>query len=195
MYNRDMNSGYSGFSMSRRAVEAYDNGEMPISKWTKKAIFESIDDCYEESELPFSLDVLKKAPLELLKDMVLHHSSWHHTSQYANATHFYSIDNEKISSLTNEVILDRINNFKKPSSSLQKKENNILYVKVRYGEWEGSRKHPKLVWYDDIGTISNNVFNSGKDKYAKSKRTTGKHFAVIEELSYEEYKKLIPENN
>lgn len=33
----DVNSGYIGYSMSRRAAEAYEDGEMPKSKWTKKA--------------------------------------------------------------------------------------------------------------------------------------------------------------
>ena len=32
----NMNSGYSGYSMSNRAVDAYEDGEMPLSKWTKK---------------------------------------------------------------------------------------------------------------------------------------------------------------
>lgn len=31
-------AGYYGYSMSNNAVEAYENGEMPISKWTKKEI-------------------------------------------------------------------------------------------------------------------------------------------------------------
>ena len=34
----DVNSGYIGHSMSRRAAEAYEDGEMPKSKWTKKAM-------------------------------------------------------------------------------------------------------------------------------------------------------------
>lgn len=34
----NMNSGYSGYSMSNRAVDAYEDGEMPLSKWTKKII-------------------------------------------------------------------------------------------------------------------------------------------------------------
>lgn len=34
----DVNSGYIGHSMSRRAAEAYEDGEMPNSKWTKKAM-------------------------------------------------------------------------------------------------------------------------------------------------------------
>jgi hypothetical protein len=36
------NSGYSGWSMSNRAVEAYESGERPKSKWTKKAMLAEI---------------------------------------------------------------------------------------------------------------------------------------------------------
>ena len=41
MYN--MNSGYSGYSMSNRAVEAYESGEKPLSKWTKTEISKFIN--------------------------------------------------------------------------------------------------------------------------------------------------------
>ena len=34
----NMNSGYSGYSMSNNAVNAYENGEMPLSKWTKDCL-------------------------------------------------------------------------------------------------------------------------------------------------------------
>ena len=37
-----MNSGYSGYSMSNRAVDAYEDGEMPLSKWTKKMIISEV---------------------------------------------------------------------------------------------------------------------------------------------------------
>ena len=40
----DVNSGYIGYSMSRRAAEAYEDGEMPKSKWTKKAMVAAIKD-------------------------------------------------------------------------------------------------------------------------------------------------------
>ena len=33
--------GYVGYSMSENAVEAYDNGEMPMSSWRKKDILSS----------------------------------------------------------------------------------------------------------------------------------------------------------
>lgn len=37
-------AGYNGFSMSNNAVAAYEDGEKPLSKWTKADIFEIIED-------------------------------------------------------------------------------------------------------------------------------------------------------
>lgn len=45
----DVNSGYIGYSMSRRAAEAYEDGEMPKSKWTKKAMVAAIKDACASS--------------------------------------------------------------------------------------------------------------------------------------------------
>ena len=40
--------GYLGSSMSVRAVEAYEQGEMPISRWTKTAIIQAVKDyCFD----------------------------------------------------------------------------------------------------------------------------------------------------
>lgn len=36
--------GYLGSSMSVRAAEAYEQGEMPISRWTKTAIIQAVKD-------------------------------------------------------------------------------------------------------------------------------------------------------
>lgn len=49
----DMNSGYSGWSMSRNAVAAYRDGEMPKSKWTKKAILAALEDYQKRRKAPF----------------------------------------------------------------------------------------------------------------------------------------------
>ena len=35
-------AGYKGFSMSNNAVAAYESGEKPISKWTKREILSMI---------------------------------------------------------------------------------------------------------------------------------------------------------
>lgn len=78
------------YSMSERAAEAYRNGEMPLSKWTKKAILDAIaDDGY--SALAAALKN-RKYTLAFLKDQYLTNSSWHHTSCKYNCTDFYSVD-------------------------------------------------------------------------------------------------------
>ena len=48
----NMNSGYHGFSMSNRAIEAYNNGEKPFSKWTKQDILDVIEEYKQESDDP-----------------------------------------------------------------------------------------------------------------------------------------------
>ena len=76
-------AGYSGFSMSNNAVEAYENGEKPISKWSKKDILNSIDNAIENGELVLncSKDKLRKVRVALLKPVVSvrpsGRESWH----------------------------------------------------------------------------------------------------------------------
>lgn len=60
----DMNSGYNGFSMSNRAVQAYEDGEKPLSKWTKAEIMDIIE-YHVKDEV--ANQTLKKAPLSFLK--------------------------------------------------------------------------------------------------------------------------------
>lgn len=134
----DINNGYKGFSMSNRAVEAYDNGEKPLSKWTKKEIIEKLTNEYS---VYFSINVLKRAPVKVVKDLVLVKTSWHHTSNWYNETDFYSIDEEQLSELTNEKIIHAINDYEKKKEN--KKTNKKYKGKIEYLEWSGTRKHPK----------------------------------------------------
>lgn len=47
----DVNSGYIGHSMSRRAAEAYEDGEMPKGKWMKKAMVAAIRSYCDEFDM------------------------------------------------------------------------------------------------------------------------------------------------
>lgn len=40
-------AGYCGYSMSNNAVSAYRCGEMPLSKWLKSDLIDSIEDVLE----------------------------------------------------------------------------------------------------------------------------------------------------
>jgi len=71
--------------MSNNAVNAYENGEKPLSKWTKSEILETI------SELGWNADLFKGFKVSDLKEVLLEESSWHHTSKFFNETSFYQI--------------------------------------------------------------------------------------------------------
>ena len=51
-------AGYNGWSMSNNAVEAYANGEKPLSKWSKADILEAIEE--QEVELNCTIEKLRK---------------------------------------------------------------------------------------------------------------------------------------
>jgi hypothetical protein len=100
--------------MSNNAVEAYKNGEKPLSKWTKTSILEAIQKAVDDKELVLecSMDLLKKMPVSALKNVALSYSSWHHTSNHFNRTSFYSLDIWSLCDLTDERIEEIIANSK-----------------------------------------------------------------------------------
>lgn len=67
--------------MSVNAKLAYDNEEMPISKWSKKAILEHIDELLDED---FDSGGLEKMTKDQLISNFLINSSWHHTGALYN---------------------------------------------------------------------------------------------------------------
>ena len=136
-----MNKGYVGYSMSINADNAYKNGEMPLSKWTKKDLLNVL-----ESEYNIDTSNLKKYKLKTLKEYFLTKTSWHHTSSYFNETDFYGI-NEKM--LTN-IDYDRLNELEADNSKKEPKKE-LEKVKVTYGVWVGTRKHPKLDFETEYG--------------------------------------------
>lgn len=89
IYNQ---SGYSGCSMSKRAVAAYDNGEMPKSKWTKRAMLEGIANVLDDYDMnPELIQVFQKMTKNQLWNEVMHWSSWHHVGKFAQEVDFYEV--------------------------------------------------------------------------------------------------------
>ena len=141
-------AGYNGFSMSNNAVEAYNDGEMPLSKWTKSAILEAV----KELELTnFSMDNFKKLQASELKRVALTKSSWHHTSSHYNKTDFYEIDIASLEKLTNQ----EINNIITQRGTLTTVAPKVEKWECRYLVWSGSRKHPKATEVDRKSTRLN----------------------------------------
>lgn len=130
-------SGYIGISRSHRAKEAYEGGERPASKWTKKALIEAIAEAFGDEVA----EKARKVPLEALKDAFLKPSSWHHTGAYATPTTFYSIDDdmtaEEASQLINQLLAEKAE--KKPAKKAEKKAVFLKIVAERntskYRRW------------------------------------------------------------
>jgi len=82
-------AGYHNYSMSNNAVEAYERGEMPISKWSKKAIMEELS---KYTVKPEHMAAFKTMSIDELRDKLLCSCGWHHTGKYYNQTFFYSVE-------------------------------------------------------------------------------------------------------
>ena len=180
-----INSGYSGYSMSNRAVEAYNSGERPLSKWTKKDIISVIGELD-----PRKAELFSKLSLSALKENVLVCSSWHHTSTYFNRTDFYEVDETYIETITENEILELVDKNKK-----NKKENtsNAYKGSISYLEWLGSRKHPKAkeVCLENVNIEERGCFYYVTDDTGKEllKKKIGSNGTTVVNYAEEEKKK------
>lgn len=170
-------AGYNGFSMSNNAVAAYESGEKPLSKWTKADIMDAIENAIREEELTLncSVEKLKKTPVKILKNVCLHRSSWHHTSNHYNKTDFYSLDIEEIAELTDEKIDRIIENYKEDKPV----EPTVERWKCAFLEWGGTHKHPKATEIIEEGIVKGDWFIRAD---GSKKKTTANGFRFIEKI-------------
>lgn len=135
MYASGNENGYDGYAMSNNARIAYEDCEMPLSKWTKTELLSAIKSYNVSADIILAL---QKHNTDTLRRELLMYSGWHHTSEYYNKTNFYAIDADKV----NELTVNRIDNW-------DKAENTVSSLKYRgdfnYVEWQGSRNYPKAV--------------------------------------------------
>lgn len=136
MAGYDWNSG-----MSNNAVSAYENGEKPLSKWTKKAILAEVERMMEDDAVVNSLEKeygsvacqrlrsrLQRTELPELLVFALYKTGYHHTSKYFNSTDFYAVD--ELSSLYWWLFLKK--NADMDSSDREKKiVRRELYLSTR----------------------------------------------------------------
>lgn len=143
------NSGYVGWSMSRRAAFAYWCGERPRSKWTKAATIEGVLAVEQEQESdPFWGQVdLDRYLAETLRRYFLHQSSWHHTGKYFNETDFYAIDEDVVARNDAEELAEldaQVRAEKKDKPQEQRAAKGV----IAYEEWEGSRRNGRFVKHE-----------------------------------------------
>ncbi len=128
-------NGYAG-TTSNNALDAYAEGRMPMSKWTKKDFIEHIDANREIINCDYEL--LINQPVDVLKSLLLFSGGeYHHTSFRFNVTMFYHFSNESLSSLTDKIIKQTAANIKaqkqkEHDEKLQKAADDKQYD----GRWE-----------------------------------------------------------
>ena len=92
-------AGYNNYSMSNNAVAAYEDGKMPLSKWTKTAILEAIEMYLESIGNADHFQKFENMTKTDLMRFIESTGEWHHTSKYFNRTYFYQL-NESLVDLT-----------------------------------------------------------------------------------------------
>lgn len=167
-------AGYKGWSMSNNAVSAYECGEKPLSKWTKTAVIEAIENA--EVDLNCNIEKLRKMPAAVLKDVCLCYSSWHHTSSHFNQTDFYSLDLERIGELTDDQIDKMIAGYKAEDEPTEERWT------CTFLEWSGSRKHPTATEVTEDGVVKGKWFYR---KDGSKKKTTANGFRFVKRLDDE----------
>lgn len=155
-------AGYDNYSMSNNAVAAYQTGEKPKSKWTKKEIIEELRN--QTEDLKVGINTLEKLPVSTLREIALVQSSWHHTSSHFNRTYFYMVDASRI---TEEDLIAE------PKGVIGE-----IRVKAHYLEWSGTRNHPKATDVEERGTIKGNWFYTDR---GTKKSITARGFNILEE--------------
>lgn len=88
-------AGYVSAFMSVRARAAYEPGEMPMSKWTRKAIISAIKDYCKEFDLAYDSKIESMTRAQLA-DRYLEYKSWHHTGRFARGTEFFWLDEDAV---------------------------------------------------------------------------------------------------
>lgn len=106
-------AGYHGYSMSNNAVEAYDRGLMPRSKWTKSDILDELTDLLKGEEAKAKIEVLAKMPTEKVRSYCLNYKERHHTGKYYNYTDFYEVDIDAVNELTLTELQERLSSIER----------------------------------------------------------------------------------
>lgn len=141
-------TGYNGWSMSNNAVQAYEDGEKPLSKWTKKTLVYELADALgtEPEEVA---NVLKLYTFKEVKDKCLVYSSWHHTSSRYNRTAFYELDDfEDLADLECR-LRGKPNTAKEEREKAEMEATQKAWAEVQakyYGKMPTDKEAVKKVW-------------------------------------------------
>lgn len=146
----DEKGGYRGHSMSNRAVKAYNRGEMPISKWTKKVLLEELAEVAYDNDIELENVGLNRLTLKELQTAFLENSSRHHTGAFYSTTNFYSITEDAASQMNKEYV-ERIISAR-PKKSAKTEEKKAAEDKKKELRSQAAAVYDKLHIIYTVGT-------------------------------------------
>lgn len=134
--NFHMGKGYLGNIMSNNAVEAYDEGRMPLSKWKKSIIIDKIEE--NKSLIKCDYELLKGQPLGVLKKLLLSSDGeYHHMGMRYTVVDFYHFSTDRLSKLTDADIRLEYNRYATEKKQKEIKKGQDLIKNAQYdGRWE-----------------------------------------------------------
>lgn len=151
--NMNANRGYVGYSMSRRAAAAHDEGLMPWGKITAQRV--------RDAHIPYTL-----AQLKVLRDArLIAPEEWHHTSSRFNKTDFWSVE-----SIAEQLRARPAEQIKHALQQAQQTEETQAHgwVTATWTEFHGSTNHRKKVERTEDGYLFR-----GWVYLAEGKKSTG----------------------
>ena len=175
-------SGYVGCQMSERAKEAYDNGERPMSKWTKWDILCELEYDFDDD----TIAKLSKYSTQAIKNVCLEWTSWHHTGSYANETDFYQVidgrDVDLVQMFKDLDAEDKCLKDERIQKKEEKKKIDMTEIKCQfeYGKWSTYNSHYYLNWYKRYGIKKGNWIYYIEHSCLKKKMVSGKNVNILQ---------------
>lgn len=138
--------GYVGTSMSVRAQEAYESGEMPMSKWTRGAIISAIKDYCTDVDLAYNPDIETMSRAKLA-EAYLEYKSWHHTGRFARETEFFGLNEDAVCADFPEMTPDQI----------AERDEKAAEVQAAAAEWNSFMKARENAFAKRFGCNASSV--------------------------------------
>ena len=142
------NSGYVGYSMSKRAARAREEGRYPKTDFRKE------------------YGVTAKSFDELVDAKIIASGEWHHTSKFGNETKFYHWDEDYYADIyeENKAVIDKLSRERKTDEIVSLFENHPLAHKAEY-----DNETERLV--DDVNREYNDKIREVENEKRDKERT------------------------
>ncbi len=190
--NQVLDQGYDyGKHMSNNAVSAYDDGKMPLSKWTKNAILDQIDDLDDSK-----LELAQLLTLKELKNELLQWTEWHHTGIFYDNTDFYGINKAALERLDKKRVaeikgwtVDKVDQKIKQKVEREKEAQRKKEEEKKQREIKEKDEEKKLKQFKKEGKAIETIpRNWGIDEISRGEKTLSNY----RQITYDGEKYYVP---